>query len=178
MLNIMPVVALFACQPSDSSGYLLYLLSLTSLNRTGTLTLTGGCVSIQLCTVQYVFKHPTLTSVYFCTLQSVSVWYVPYSPSPCGRVYCAVHSSAATPRCHLLPFPIINSAFAVTSNYVLSHLRLPCPLTLQSLCLLQSGRPCDPDCLFTFPTTVIDRIHSLWSCPSIQHLSCVLLKGV
>ena len=95
---------------------------------------------------------------------------------PCGCVCCVVCPSIPTSCCHLLLFPIINSAFAVTTNY-----SLLCPMTSDppSLGPLHAKHRVKTEWprLFAYFSSSCKWSHTFpQELPLIQHLACVLLR--
>ncbi len=150
----------------DNNRCLFYFMSVTSFN------FVRVRVCVRACLFNCVYVHRLL---FMYTPECLCMSCVAFA-IPCGSVCCVVRPSTLTSRCHLL-FPIINSTFAVTTNYSLS-----CPMTPDPsfpLCLLHAKHRVKtkwPRLFVYFPS------YCKWShafpqeLPSIQHLACVLLS--
>lgn len=112
----------------------------------------------------------TCISFYLCTHQSVSVCHTLHLPSPVAL--CAV-LSACPPWPHAAIY-FFRLLIQRSLSQPITVSRAPWPLTPPSLsaCYMPNTelRPSDPDCLFIFPPTVSDHIHSLRSCPPYSTL--------
>lgn len=114
----------------DNNRCVFYFLSVTSFN----FVRVRICARAPVCVCTRSMVHLLL---FMCTPECLCMSCVAFA-IPCGSVCCVVRPSTLTSRCHLL-FPIINSAFAVTTNYCLScTLTSDPPFSLPVTCQTQS----------------------------------------